>query len=429
MQLMKKVLSEQKDLSSKNSDGNKRLVYIYFLIPFLIVFIGTKFLTTEFKTFHYNDEVVHYNIIMKFVNEFPKFDLINDYYSATTPLYHIVFSVFVKIIGTELYKLRIINLIISYLAICVLFNFLYYRIKISFKTSVAFSFIFLFSPYFFGASFILLTDNFAILMCILSIDYLFRFYQSQVKNKILISILFMAITVLIRQSFVWLSLSLAIFILISKIKLLNKIYLYLLMGLSLLPLLYVFYIWHSLLPPALTEVHFARTLNFSTITLLISIIGLYYSILNYPVFIKLFTKKALFNIKVIAIIIIGILWLVIFPTHYESNFDGYLMRISSILPNLLSTGIIFWFLFPIGLLSIYKSNEDSIDSFTLILLASFLVVNISSKIMYQKYFDFFALIIVFLFLKSSTDKKQIFITSFVIMLLFIIYAISYFYRY
>jgi 4-amino-4-deoxy-L-arabinose transferase-like glycosyltransferase len=91
---------------------------------------------------------------------------------ATPPLFHFLMMAAGRVVGFEIHKLRLLNMGLSCAAVIVLFRFLYRHAGLSIDRSLLFSLVFLLSPYFFGASFLLLTDNLGILFMLLSLTLL-----------------------------------------------------------------------------------------------------------------------------------------------------------------------------------------------------------------------------------------------------------------
>jgi 4-amino-4-deoxy-L-arabinose transferase-like glycosyltransferase len=115
--------------------------------------------------YHGIDEVWHLMAIKRFTEQFPFFNF-TDYESATPPLFHILMVTAGKIFGFELFKLRLLNVFISYFAVFLLYYFLIKISKIQSITALLIALVFELSPYYFGSSFHLFTDNLAVLLLI-----------------------------------------------------------------------------------------------------------------------------------------------------------------------------------------------------------------------------------------------------------------------
>src|SRR4051794_15870011 len=90
-------------------------------VPFLVGIAALRGLTVEIPTFHGSDaRVYHLPTILQFRHQLPGVSL-HSYPAAQTPLFHLMFALYGKVVGFELWKLRLLNVVVSYLAVLVLF--------------------------------------------------------------------------------------------------------------------------------------------------------------------------------------------------------------------------------------------------------------------------------------------------------------------
>jgi hypothetical protein len=369
----------------KSINKSHLIYYTALAVPFVIVIIILNGLKDQFPAFHGSDEFIyHFPVILKFARDFPYLDL-RYYDSATTPLFHILFMLVGKIIGLELFKLRLMNCIISFIAIIFLFRLFFTQVQHSILKSFIFSLLFLLSPYFFPGCFILLTDNLGILFCIISLIFIYKFYQTQSLNSLAIGALFMCGAELTRQSYIWLSMIDFFLLAVLRIEAKRRIIGILIVLISVIPLFLFFMFWHALTPPAFQEHHLSNMIvSTKPFVFMISLIGLYSIFLDNQFFISLFKLKFRELISYLITIFIGFLFLFVFPVSYNYGDDGFLWRISSKLPTILNnTGILFWFLFPLGLLEIHSTIvTNSKNKLPFLLLLTSILVLINSKLLY-----------------------------------------------
>ena len=141
-------------------------------LPFLVGIAALEGLTVEIETFHGSDaRVYHLPTILQFADRLD----FERYPAAQTPLYHVLFAFYGEVAGFELWRLRLLNVAISYGAVLVLFRLLVRRTGLEPAQAFALSLLFALSPYFFGASFTLLTDNLALLFGLLALERLDSF--------------------------------------------------------------------------------------------------------------------------------------------------------------------------------------------------------------------------------------------------------------
>lgn len=180
-------------------------IWVIFLVPFLIASHLLDNLNTTILTFHWTDEAdFHFPAILKMAKEWPDISL-KDYSSATTPFFHIIFSFANRFLGLDLQGLRFLNVLASYLSVIVLYKTLRDNLKLNTISASLSTLTFLLSPYFFGASFILLTDNLAWLFCLLTIRQLLIAEESNDLRHWVLACVYISCSVLTRQSLVWLA--------------------------------------------------------------------------------------------------------------------------------------------------------------------------------------------------------------------------------
>src|SRR4051812_46285669 len=84
-------------------------------VPFLVGIAALRGVTVEIQTFHGSDaRVYHLPTILQFRHQLPGVSL-HTYPAAQTPLFHLLFALYGKVVGFELWKLRLLNVVVSYL--------------------------------------------------------------------------------------------------------------------------------------------------------------------------------------------------------------------------------------------------------------------------------------------------------------------------
>jgi hypothetical protein len=179
-------------------------------VPFLIGVAVLQGLTVEIDTFHGSDARVYQLPTIELLRERLDF---SDYPSAQTPLYHLVTTGWGKLVGFELWKLRLLNVAISYAAALALLRLLRRATPLGQLPAFALTLAFVLSPFFFGASFTLLTDNLAILFALLALERIHTFSRTGSMAAFATASLCVGAAVLTRQSFLWLVAVAAFFLL------------------------------------------------------------------------------------------------------------------------------------------------------------------------------------------------------------------------
>jgi hypothetical protein len=167
------------------------------------------------------------------------------------------------------------------------------------------------------------------------------------------------------------------------------------MVLPIAGLAYFVFLWKGLTPPPFAG-HFSYGLNGDVPVYVVSLIGLY-SIFFSPWFFKLYKRnRGLLPLMVTTSFAVG--YLLLHPVSNEypvvdgSIFyrGGALWLIASRLPNFLSSAVVFWILFPIGLASLYLMARYLISRQEYLVMICFLLwlaANITNKDTYQKYYE------------------------------------------
>ena len=215
-------------------------------LPFLIGIVVLQGLTVEIDTFHGSDARVYQLPTILQLSE--RLDL-SSYPSAQTPLFHLVMAGWGKLVGFELWKLRLLSVAISYGMALALLHLLRRATPLAAWPAFALTLLFVLSPYVLGASFTLLTDNLALLFALLALERIERFRTHGSLGAFALACLAIAGAVLTRQSFLWLALVAAWFLLRSREPLARRAAGAALLGLALVPLAALVVEWGGLVPP------------------------------------------------------------------------------------------------------------------------------------------------------------------------------------
>lgn len=342
------------------------------------------------------------------MNSFPRID-IKDYPSPTTPLYFIFLAAIGKLLNCKLMCFRIINLMVGITFI--LFLFYYISKRSNNINAFLFSLCFAFSPYVFGPSIRIATDNFSLLFVLTALYYFDSLDRIEIKrfSKATISSF---LSIMTRQISVWLC-GLGIFRAIKyepdiKLKI-TKILL------SLIPLImlgFILNIWKGLVPQRLQQQHQTTGLfNSSVIFYIISVIGFYGIFFFCWIYESI--KKNRIKISDLTIIIISAFIFLSFyrlsPESIDGNWGGVLWRISMKTPEFLSVSLPFWIFFPLGSIIIYTIVRNEINEknfFISVVLALWIIANLPSRPVFERYYQPFILFILGYSFLDSENKPR-----------------------
>jgi 4-amino-4-deoxy-L-arabinose transferase-like glycosyltransferase len=377
-------------------------------VPFLIGIAVLRGLTVEIDTFHGSDaDVYQLPTILQFRHGLD----FSDYPSAQTPLFHLVMAGWGKLVGFELWRLRLLNVAISYGAALALLRLLRRTTSLGELPAFALTLAFALSPYFFGASFTLLTDNLAILFALLALERIHRYSQDGSLGAFALACLCAGAAALTRQSFLWVALVAAAFLALREWRSPGRLCAGgALLALSLAPLAALAIEWNGLVPPSADPLSCGLctdkpgvgrdSLTLRTVGFTLGVLGVYAAVLLGPAAAR--ARRAPWAL-IGGGVAVGVAVLLISPLEYkpigvEPGDAGHLWQVSKHLPTVLGSSLLFWAVVPVGAAAAaLLARRAGWTSLATVYLACFLAVALPVALVYQKYFDPFALLAVALF--------------------------------
>jgi 4-amino-4-deoxy-L-arabinose transferase-like glycosyltransferase len=462
--------------------GARRFTYPLLLaLPFLAGIALLKGLTVEIDTFHGSDAgIYHLPTILQFSRHLD----FGSYPAAQTPLYHVLFAGYGKVVGFDLWKLRLLNVVVSYAAILAVYGLLLRRLER--PQAFALSLLIALSPYVLGPSFTLLTDNLALLFGVLAL-WCFdlargslarpaaapgatgpRHHGSDARRApavralayarrplvaFVLGCLAMGAAVLTRQAFLWLALVAAWALLRGQFSLRQRAVGLIAGALALAPFAALVVDWGGLVPPGSDPAscglcsdsagagHDALTLR--TLGFALAAFGLYAAVIFGPILARrLHPGRAADGAPpaallpppavVVAPLLAGLALLLISPLAYVAPVPGqpadagYLWRVAEHAPELAGSAVLFWVLVPLGAFALaLLARRSRIDSLPTVWFAAFLLAALPVRLVYQKYFDPFALVALALFAKPPDLRRPLDYAGIgVLGVAFVVYALT-----
>jgi len=395
-------------------------VPVVLAIPYLIGIAALQGLTGDVRTFHVEDEAwYHLPTIVQFADQLPAVDL-ESYPAAQTPLFHLLFGLWSKVVGVELWGLRLLNVAISYVTLLVLFRWLRRGFAFDRRQALALTLMFGLSPHVLGVSFALLTDNLSMLFGIVALERFQRASQNRSLGTFAIGCGAMAAAVLTRQSFVWLA-PIAAWVLLTAMPQPRRFAAgAALASVSLLPFAALVAVWGGLVPEGADPAScglcssragvpdpgpVTRALAFS-----VALFGLYAAVTYAPILARRLRSLTLPSPWLVAVpIVAGVALAAASELEYRPPValehlgdEGYLWRIADQLPAVASSSLLFWALAPLGALSLLLfARRSGWLSLPVVYLATFLASTLAIRLIYQKYFDPFLLLGLILLMRPS----------------------------
>ena len=376
----------------------------------------------EIDTFHGSDaRVYHLPTILQFGGQLPGVDL-KHYPAAQTPLFHLLFALWGKLVGFELWKLRLLNVAVSYAAVLVLFRLLVRQVGLRQVQAFALALVFALSPYFFGASFTLLTDNLAILFALLALQRFERFRRS--GSQFALGSLAMGAAVLTRQSLLWLALVAAAVLVLAPVSGRRRLAGAAAALLALAPFAALVAVWAGLVPPGSDPASCGLCnsrpgvsgggLTLRAVGFTVALAGLYAGVIYAPVVLRRARQWRPRPVWLAGALAAGVALLVVSPLAYRpimrprAGDAGYLWKASDHLPLAGSSSLLFWVLVPLGCLALYLLvRRAGALSLPALFVAGFLLSALPVGLVYQKYFDPFVLLALALLVRPPDLRTRL----------------------
>jgi hypothetical protein len=407
-------------------------------VPFLIGIVVLQGLTVEIDTFHGSDARIYQQPTILQLSE--RLDL-SDYPSAQTPLYHLITAGWGEVVGFELWKLRLLNVAISYAMALALLRLLRRATPLGGPAAFALTLAFVLSPYVFGASFTLLTDNLAILFGLIALERIHAFAREGSVAAFAVACLAIGAAVMTRQSFLWLVPVAAFFLVLPPLDPRRVAAGGAMLALALVPLTALVIEWNGLVPPSADPASCGLctdrpgvgrdALTLRTVGFTLALLGMYAALvlgpslsrrarrLRNPVVRAAGRALAAARIRprlpaalVAGAAAVGVALVLLEPLEYMparpgvQGDAGYLWRLSDHLPTVLGSSLLFWLLVPVGAVAAaLLARRAGWTSLPSVYLAAFLFGTLPVNLVYQKYFDPFMLLAVALFARPADLRR------------------------
>jgi hypothetical protein len=309
------------------------------VVPFVAVIAVERGLTRTFPVFHGSDETnSYYPVIREFANQLPWVHLQN-YRATTGPLFMLVFAVLGKLVGLELWRLRLGEVVVSYLLVLATYHVLRRDVGLDKTRSFVLAAAFELSPYVFGPSFRLLTWNMAALFAVLAIHWTLSFSRTERWRDFVAFGIAAGLAVLTRQLFVWLFPIGGVLMLLSHWSVRAKALGSFLLALCVVPLLALVVAWHGFLPQSYRAAHEVASPDYRGGLFALAIFGIYSLAFDTTEWMQVLRVDWMRHGRVrhlvapIGFALVGLVILLARPIGNRSGDDGWLWRISRALPH------------------------------------------------------------------------------------------------
>lgn len=392
--------------------------------PFLVMIAILRGLTVALPIFHSSDEVVyHLPTILRFSRQLPFPDL-GDYHAAQTPLFHLVMAYAGQVTGYELWRLRLLEALISYGLALAVYGLLRRRLRLEQPAALALTLLFVLSPYVFGTSFRVMTDNLAALFIVVAVERLMRFGETRSVGVFATGAAAVGAAMLTRQSAAFMVGVALLFLWRGRLS--GRRFLVALGSLVLacFPVGALFLAWHGLVPPGgdpsscgLCSGHGGAGLVIATPELALATIGLDGAVLFAPELIargrdlrrgqrrRGGARRRIPRGPWLGALA-GAVLLLVLPAHPGSDAAGVIWGAARHLPTVLGSSLVFWALVPLaGAVLAWRVPQAPRPWAALAFAACFVIGALAIRYPWQKYVDPFALLVVLLTVRPGELRR------------------------
>lgn len=395
-------------------------------LPLVLTTAALRGLTVTLNIFHGSDErVYHLPTIRQFASQLPFPDLVH-YPAAQTPLFHLLEAYVGKVIGYQLWRLRLVDVVISYGLAWAVFQLLHRRLGLQRTPALALAVAFLLSPYVFGPSFRVMTDNLALLLVVVALERLERFRQTRALAPYLVGCLSIGLAILTRQSAAFMLPVAALYAVLAG---LDRRRLGLALGavvLAAVPAGVLFLSWHGLVPrggnpsscglcPSGDVAGAHGLLSAQSIELTLATLALYGVLIFGPAALVALVENrehlrswakssgAWLYAAVVAALL-GVLVLLIWPARPGpgAHSAGLIWNAARRLPSIDGSSLVFWILVPLaGVVATLRLRLSSRWLLVGAFFGFFLLSALATRLPWQKYVDPFVLLALLLTLRRQ----------------------------
>ena len=216
-------------------------------VPFAFVVLATAGLTHPFRVYQGFDEGVHYGIVRSFAAVWPR-PLLSGYPSWSGPFVYWLLAGLSRPLGGSLVACRLIMTVLSWATCVTAYVIFRDRLGARPRTALVLALLLAMSPFFFGESFRMLTDNPAWLFVALAVERLLAYLERPRGGALVGYAVFTALATLTRQLTAWLVLPALVVLLPDRTPARRRVRPVAVAACGLVPLAALLVAWGGLLP-------------------------------------------------------------------------------------------------------------------------------------------------------------------------------------
>jgi hypothetical protein len=380
---------------------SRTLHLLLLLAPFVAVVAATAGLTHDFFVYQSYDELTHFSIVQSFAHSWPH-PLLSGYPSWSAPLVYWLLATAARPFGTSLVATRLLVALMSWLTCVVAYVIFRDRLGARPPVSLALALMLALSPFFFGESFFVLTDNPAWLLVALALERLLAYAGDPRELKLVVFAALAAVATLVRQVTVWVFLPAAFAVAGARVEPKRRFWGVVILLLGVVPLVVLLVAWGAPLPSGTGQadpaVYRLRNVCFS-----LAVVGLWSLLLTpaddvRPGVTRLGSRGgvvvALAAVGGVAALLAGVMDSMRGGDPFGIGLVG---RMSETWSTVAGTSVVWWVLVPLGaaaLAALFVLRWDTVaDRVVVVALAAVVLSAAANTAWYQRYVDFAVLLL------------------------------------
>jgi hypothetical protein len=322
-------------------------------LPFVIVIIGWHGLSHYFIAFQAVDEPVHYGIVRVVAHQWPR-PWLSGYGAWSGPLVYWLLATLALPFGGSMVAVRLVVCAFSWGTCAIAYVLFRDRLHARPPDALVLALLLAISPFFFGQSFHVLTDNPTWFFVVLGLERSLAYAQRPRLMRLVGFAACLAAATLMRQVALWLLAPGLVALLSVPLPRRRQVAGLILLALALAPLAVLLVYWGGPLPPSggatAAPISFDGARRTRNLLLTLGVVG-YYAILMLPAgeiatwWRRLRHERAWLTVLAVPAVVAASL-LVFGMLGTITSFLGFVSRVS--FPQLAGSSLLWWFLIPLG---------------------------------------------------------------------------------
>jgi 4-amino-4-deoxy-L-arabinose transferase-like glycosyltransferase len=369
--------------------------------PFVVVIAATSGLRRAFWVYQAYDEQAHYQIVVTVARTWPRL-VLSGYGSWSGPLVYWLLAGLSRPFGTSLVSGRLVVSVLSWLA-CVA-AYVVFRDRLGARpwVALALALMLALSPFFFGQSFRVLTDNPTWLFVVLALERLLAYVQAPRSGRLAAFAAFAAVATLMRQSAAWLFVAGLVAVFCVRVPSRSRAWGAAIVTLGVVPLAALLVRWGGLLPSGAAQAG-SGVFRLRNVCLSLAVVGLW-GVLLAPADGIAALPGRLHRRGVLAVAAAALVGLTAVAAGAMASLRGgdpygigLLGRVGQAWWRVLGTSLVWWTFVPLGaavLAALFATRwRRPSDRVLLIALAAIVLSCAANTTWYQRYVDFAVLLL------------------------------------